>query len=312
MKLADCTVINDVTYLFDYYQIGPEQDPDWIIMLDVMSNIPDVFKLENNIIVVRKKNSLLTDIIECLEGKFDILIYLGDEKPETTFSNSSLQIYTQYWNDKLPSYIRFWPVFTDNKNFLTNYNNRKKEKKLDFFFSGNLNKNRVLLFCEVTWSNVLFRNMMMVIIKKGNFKFLKYVFIYLRNLAKSDSRIHINFTSKFGSGLPQNDYFTKIQNSRFVLCPKGFQSAWTFRIYEAITCDCVPVILQSDFSSTRLPPALIVNSWSEIFEMDSKACERVYELEILKVREFRERWFTTKNLAKHIYNNNNNSSANEV
>lgn len=300
MDLAEARVIEGVTYLFNYFQIGPWRDADFLIMRAIAGHMNSDFKAENRIIVMRKKNSSLEEAIEFSERYFDILIYLGDENPQTKTRESRLKVYSQYWHPGLPNHVHSWPVFTNNPNFLRCSVNREVSKNIDFFYSGNLNRNRMSMFCDLMISNSFLRHIIHYSLKRIPFKVSKKISLYFLHKKVDDARLYIKFTSKFGAGLNQNEYHEKIQTAKFTLCPKGFLSPWTFRIYEAIISDSVPVLLKNHFDGFNPPPALFVESWDEIHNLDHSKCSQIYENKISEVRKFRETWLTPNKLAQYV------------
>lgn len=94
---------------------------------------------------------------------------------------------------------------------------QKKEKDIDFFFSGYKN------------------------LKSPNTR--EWVFDY----ESPKSKI---FYSDRGRNIPRNyfdnEFFELMSRSKFALCPQGYPHKWTYRFFEATLCRAIPVLIKKD------------------------------------------------------------------
>lgn len=58
--------------------------------------------------------------------------------------------------------------------------------------------------------------------------------------SRSDGRLVLN--ADFNSGLPKAEYAQLLTNTQVVLCPRGFISAETYRLYEALEAGAIPLV----------------------------------------------------------------------
>ena len=292
--------LDGVTYYFDYFETESCEDVDWKISREIMQEINNDFKRRNDIIVIRKKNSILDNIIDELHGKYDIIIYLGDENPHCSKVNPDLTIFTQYWNNSLQKNIHFWPVFCDNNELTNKEISKETTKDIDIYFSGNLNKNRLIFYSSLIWPFNLSPKISNYILKAIFNSYVKKILVWMSKFRSRQNGVLINFTNAFGSGFSVRVFTQHLRRSKFALCPKGFSSAWTFRLNEAIQCDCVPVIVRDEFENTVQPPALVLKSWCEINKYDHEKLDQIYKIKVKEINSFKEKWFNPSFLGKYV------------
>ena len=58
----------------------------------------------------------------------------------------------------------------------------------------------------------------------------------------------------FGQGLPLPEYRSILLNSHFALTPEGDRHLDTFRLWESLSCGCIPLICDMDDSARHLLP----------------------------------------------------------
>jgi hypothetical protein len=130
------------------------------------------------------------------------------------------------------------------------------ERQQNVFFSGNLNGNRLLLFrvlAKPRISPVLLPRDVVSFLNPG---------MNCDHFMKSS---YIRFTSHFRAGLSGKQYAAHLINSKIALCPQGFQSAETFRHFEAMRAGAIVV-------SDRLPmldcyrgsPIICLDDWRNL------------------------------------------------
>ena len=159
-----------------------------------------------------------------------------------------LAVFKQYWPAEPICDNRVFPL---PLGYLTGFgghsNTSMRDRELDYSFSGMSNDNGR-------------GSMMDAVRKRKNDGLKKYV----------------NFTGdKWAQGLKMWDYGSLLTKTRIALCPPGFLSAESFRIFEAARCGCV--ILVSNARETAFPknvwyykdfPGIMVADWSDLSIID--------------------------------------------
>jgi len=103
-------------------------------------------------------------------------------------------------------------IFTQKKlNYIKNLN---KEKTIEYYFSGNISKNRL-------W------------IKKYE-NYPKSIIVNSKYGRKIDKKYQID-----------TEYFENLSKTKFALCPVG-TCKWSYRFFESIMCFCIPVLENRD------------------------------------------------------------------
>lgn len=145
------------------------------------------------------------------------------------------------------------------------------ERRYNYTFIGNLNKNRIELLISLTWFKYLPRSIACRLLN------IKRISEYLvdhcekKHLKKNS---FIKFFNKFKGEIPQNEYSKIISNSKIVICPKGFASTETFRHYESLMAGAIII-------TEPLPNHFFYDS-SSVISIDSwKNLEKLLE-DILK------------------------------
>ena len=72
---------------------------------------------------------------------------------------------------------------------------------------------------------------------------------------------------RFGQGLPLADYRNNLMNSIFALAPEGDRHLETFRLWESLSCGCIPLMVDHRSTADRLlhapHPLPVFDRWSE-------------------------------------------------
>jgi hypothetical protein len=197
-----------------------------------------------------------------LAGKIPILFYVGDENN----SFDDLQptefpvVFRQYMQGLSAPRVYPMPLGTTP---LMNSSMVKTthEKRINIFFSGCLNANRIGLYTyfrfgkEIQSESFLLSRVLSRILRQFGKKDLSWSF--------ADS--YIQFTDGFQRGLPQSSYAEKICDSRIVICPYGFISPETIRHYEALQSGCTVITKRWPFNDfLAKAPMVVVDSWQEL------------------------------------------------
>ena len=111
-------------------------------------------------------------------------------------------------------------------------------------------------------------------------------------------------TSKFNEKIIETEKMSEILSStEFIPCPNGFFHPETYRLYEALECECIPIVENSFRYYDRLfpnNPFLKIDKW-----LDAKIIIENWRIdEINKKREECKLWWSNykSNIQKDIYN----------
>jgi len=181
-----------------------------------------------------------------------------------------------------------------------------EKRKIDIFFIGNLNRNRLDFFRAFYSASKIF--------SKFPYKFI-YSFLTRTSLIKKlidkdlSNKINgnnfIKFTNGFNTGIQYDKYLKLLNNSKVVLCPKGFMSSETFRHFEAIRSGSVVITekLPNTYFYKKFP-CVTINNWNVGLK---KAEKLILDVNRLKKMQKKNRVFYDKNLseagtAKYVFN----------
>ncbi len=152
----------------------------------------------------------------------------------------------------------------------------RSDKSTTLFFSGNLNSYRREIYELFFFRKFSF----LVNLKKISLYISKLFFVQfkIKNLSSKKDSSFILFSNGFKSGLPYSKYITIMEGSKYVLCPRGFESNETFRHFEALHNDCIII-------SGRMPsvdvyhghPFLIYESVDELKDIIDEITNRKYD-----------------------------------
>lgn len=82
------------------------------------------------------------------------------------------------------------------------------------------------------------------------------------NSLQGNGEAHVS--DRFSGGLPREQYFKLLTESRIALCPSGTVHPDSFRLYEAIEAGAYPIVDSPLFWEQMKVPVLAVNDWSEL------------------------------------------------
>jgi hypothetical protein len=211
-------------------------------------------------------SSILPGVInQNVDADKTILIYVSDERG---FIPDQLR---PFFKAIFKSYMPYEPggnIFSftlghiNDVVFLSDNLPKIKDRSINMFFSGNLHKNRSDLYRQFT---VLRFVPLAVLIKmvRGPLRniFLKF---FGSNFSSVDKKVEIHFTNGFMRGYSKKEYKSFLLQTRILLCPKGFVSPETFRLFEGLNAGCIVI-------SDKLPeldiyknvPVIQIDSWKE-------------------------------------------------
>lgn len=180
----------------------------------------------------------------------------------------------------------------------------------DVFFSGNLNKNRLLgLYKTLHKLNFLPNSIFRYLYKRPSLQSL-FRITFPKYFIEEKSNNYICFTNGFNSGLSKKEYAEKLSQSKIALCPKGFVSAETFRLYEALRQGCLVICEKlPSHSFYKDAPFFQIDNWKNlnkqldaIFQMNLK---NLQERSIIYYKENLSEAATATYIVKHINNVDN-------
>jgi hypothetical protein len=237
-----------------------------------------------------------------------ILIYISNETDyiPSNIEKHFLCIFKCY----LPYQLKKSNIFSFPLNIIPDISIEKiipiEKRKIDIFFIGNLNRNRLDFFRAFYSASKIFL--------KFPYKFI-YSFLtrtsFIKRLIDKDLSNKINgnnfikFTNGFNAGIQYDKYLKLLNNSKVVLCPKGFMSSETFRHFEAIRAGSVVITekLPNTYFYKKFP-CISINNWAVGLK---KAEKLILDVNRLKKLQKKNRVFYDKNLseagtAKYVFN----------
>lgn len=232
-------------------------------------------------------NRIFTELKTLMKGEFnqfEFFVYSsnGNDNPPKpivlTNNNPKILIYISDEHSTVPIYLKdyFLAVF---KAYLPgNFDDHKlyafplgyhqdvpllpmrpiNDRIFNVFFSGNLNRNRISLYKELSTlrivPNYLYERTIVRIMN-----------IMPKDRSKSFISSYIQFTDGFRKGITGKDYASILQNSKIAICPPGFHSHETFRHFEAMRAGCIVVTKElPDTCFYKNSPFVILKNWNEL------------------------------------------------
>ncbi len=210
------------------------------------------------------KKKVLPESIQVKSSKKKILLYFSDElgKDPRPYSQHYFAIFKAYIGDRYGStgnvfpiqigYVKDVPVFRPIKPI--------ENRKYNVFFRGNLNKNRIDFFRNISGLKWLFP-------AQRFFRGELYRNLLLKTKVDFSSKFPdsiLMFNSSFKSGYTLEKYGEILSESKIVLCPKGYDMTECFRHFEGMRAGCV--ILSERLPNTefyRGSPILEIDDWGE-------------------------------------------------
>lgn len=197
-----------------------------------------------------------------------IAIVLSDERGVLPVSSSEkfLMIFKCYISSDLPDLkIYSFPLGYD-KDVPEIKGPDISQRKYGIFFSGNLNKSRISIYCQIHPVLKHLPKRIAQNLARGSHKlglpWMRYSFL------TPDESMYILFSDKFKGGLSPLIYAEMLANSKIVLCPRGFVSSETFRLTEALRAGCV--VISEGLPSTcayENSPIISVRDWADGLEV---------------------------------------------
>ncbi len=215
------------------------------------------------------------------DRKRHILFYLGDEigqMPEDAMGRY-LAVFRQYRDKKSAAGNEFAFRLGVTPCLEGRTIPDMGSRKIDVFYSGNLNANRMELYCYFAgypWfrSGFLAKRIMARLLRKRMPK----------DFSKKYPNSIISFTGGFQQGYGQEEYIDLLADSKLAICPKGYVSSETIRHYEALNAGCVVITRESPPNGLfDAAPVLEVRHWKELDTLvpsllrDTDRLERLHE-----------------------------------
>lgn len=110
------------------------------------------------------------------------------------------------------------------------------ERKFNYTFIGNLNKNRIELLISLTWFKYIPQA---IAYRLLNYKRISNYLVNYCEKKHLKKNAYIKFFNKFKGEMPQSEYSKIISNSIIVICPKGFANTETYRHYESLLAGAI-------------------------------------------------------------------------
>jgi hypothetical protein len=140
-----------------------------------------------------------------------------------------------------------------------------EDRKINIFFSGNLQKNRSDLYRQFSILRFIPLPILVNLIRGP----LRNIFLKLfgSDFSSETKKIKVKFTDGFMKGYSKNEYKDYLLQTKILLCPKGFQMTETFRLFEGLNAGCIVI-------SEKLPevdiyrdvPVIQIDSWEKGLE----------------------------------------------
>lgn len=205
-----------------------------------------------------------------------VLIYLSDESgaiPDKSICDSFLAIFKVYLDESKVKDI------SNLYGFPLGYSAGVKMEEVkafdkrtnNVFFSGNLNKRRLLLYYKcLQISGVRFPYFLLRILFYHHYlKNVTIKYLFKHKLNKFDNVLAdhsiVRFTDAFKSGMDIHTYSKMLDNTKIVLSPRGFVSSECLRLYEALKMGCIVISEKlPDCEYYKNSPILQVDGWEHI------------------------------------------------
>ena len=210
-------------------------------------------------------------VVDTIKNKINILLWIADELgkvPKKEIRERFDYIFKNHLRKEIPnSNVYPLPLFTPIPN-LPKKGEIILSRKYNVFFSGNLNKNRILLLWGLQGiPRILARGLYRLSCVKGFGRLFSMLYCGKQYdfSHKIDNSI-IRFTDGFYHGFSPKEYAVLTSQAKIVLNPRGFHSTECFRMYEAMAAGCIVI-------SEKLPPLRIykdipiiqVNDWCSLY-----------------------------------------------
>ena len=190
-----------------------------------------------------------------------ILIYLGDEvsQLDKRIFQFYLYVFKQYFDFETNNNI--FPLPLSSMKIIKGLHVKEiNDRRINIFFSGNLNANRVELYNVL---NGIHYTPSHFLLKRIYCRFLKSKTPI--DCSHKFNQSCIRFTEGFAKGFALDEYIEKLQDSKIVICPGGFVSNETIRHFEAMQAGCI--IISDKLPDTYLykdSPIIILSKWNRL------------------------------------------------
>lgn len=239
-----------------------------------------------------------------------ILIFISNE---TNYIPFNLE---KYFFCIFKCYLPYEPknskIFSFPLNIISDVKRNKvipiNKRPIDIFFCGNLNSNRLNLYNALSSNSKIFSKITnkffySILVRTG----LKQKFLSRNMNIAVNGNNYIKFTNGFngeGGGLNYNEYFRLLNNSKVILCPRGYISPETFRHYEAIKSGSV--VITEKLPKTyfyKNAPYIEINNWKDGIIKAEKLILNLVKLKNIQKRNnlYYKQIMSEKSVAKYAY-----------
>jgi len=236
-------------------------------LFDTLSDIlKDKFQNYNFYIFSTNDFSILPGIIEenADPGK-SVLIYVSEESGFIPYQ------LIPYFKAIFKSYMPYEPggnIFSftlghiNEVIFHTENLPKINDRRINMFFSGNLHKNRSDIYRQF---NILRFIPLVILVRiiRGPFRniFLK---LFGSNFSSEREKSEIHFTNGFMKGYSRTEYMNYLLQTKILLCPSGFVTPETFRLFEGLNAGCIVISEKlPDLDIYRDITVVQIASWKE-------------------------------------------------
>jgi hypothetical protein len=135
-----------------------------------------------------------------------------------------------------------------------------KDRTINLFFSGNLQKYRSDLYSQFTILKIV-PNAILTCFLRGSIRNI-VLSLFGSNFSSERKKTKIQFTNGFMKGYSKSEYKEFLLQTKILLCPKGSISPETFRLFEGLNAGCVVISERlPDLDIYRNVPVIQIDSW---------------------------------------------------
>ena len=211
-------------------------------------------------------SSILPAIIDKdIDAGKSVLIYLSEERG---FIPDALRPYFKaIFKSYMPcepggNIFSFTLGYINEVIFSTDYLPKINQRQLNLFFSGNLHKKRSDLYRQFT----ILRFVPLAVLIKLVRGPMRNIFLKLfgSDFSSAEKKIEIHFTNGFMRGYSKKEYKSFLLQTKILLCPAGFVSPETFRLFEGLNAGCIVISEKlPELDIYRDVPVIQIDSWKE-------------------------------------------------
>ena len=248
--------------------------------------------------------------IETCKGKKNILIWIADELgsvPSNYVIERFYVIFKNHLRKEIPnSNIYPLPLFTPLLN-LPKKGGDMAKREYDVFFSGCLNKNRILLLWGLQGvTGKIARFLYKISCVRGFGRLVSWIYCGKQfDFSNKIKNSIIKFTDGFYHGYTPQEYAILTSKAKIVLNPRGFHSTECFRMYEAMAAGCI--VLSEELPPLRIYkniPVIQVKDWSNIYDITSRLLNNIALMQKMShnIYDYYQRNLSCEGIANYMVN----------